>query len=345
MTQGLPSRPKILYAFQGTGNGHSARASKLVPELRRLAQVDVLCSGLNRQLELDFDIDYQYQGISFEYNSKGGLSYSKTFLKNKLNRFSKDIRGLDLDSYDLILNDFEPVSAWAAKKSKTRIIGIGHQAAFLSEKTPRPPKKNPFAEWVFRNYAPVEEYIGFHFKSYDEGIYGAILRDEIIKARPVQGDYMLCYLPAYSNADIFEVLSKVSNKQWYIYSKESQIPEQKMNCHFKPISGDAFMGDLIGAEGLLCSAGFEAPAEAIYLGKKLMVVPIQGQYEQVCNAEALRQVGVPVIHKLSTRNLSLIQNWVYEEQDLEVEVIEDLGSWLQKQDLFKLKLDINRLAL
>lgn len=36
---------KILYAFQGTGNGHLARAQEIIPILKKHALVDTLISG------------------------------------------------------------------------------------------------------------------------------------------------------------------------------------------------------------------------------------------------------------------------------------------------------------
>ncbi|NDB36263.1 MAG: glycosyl transferase, partial [Flavobacteriia bacterium] len=40
---------KILYAIQGTGNGHISRAIALVPEFQKLVEVDVLISGTQSQ--------------------------------------------------------------------------------------------------------------------------------------------------------------------------------------------------------------------------------------------------------------------------------------------------------
>jgi uncharacterized protein (TIGR00661 family) len=65
-----------------------------------------------------------------------------------------------------------------------------------------------------------------------------------------------------------------------------------------------------GSFGVLCGAGFETPAEALYLGKKLMVVPIRNQYEQLCNAAALRMEGVHVLHKLSKKSIPALNNWL-----------------------------------
>jgi predicted glycosyltransferase len=65
-----------------------------------------------------------------------------------------------------------------------------------------------------------------------------------------------------------------------------------------------------GAEGVLCGAGFETPAEVLFLGKKLMVVPMKNQFEQACNAAALSNMGVPVIKNLKEKHHKTIKAWL-----------------------------------
>jgi predicted glycosyltransferase len=48
---------KVLYAIQGTGNGHLSRAEDIVPYLRKRCQVDILVSGTQSQLTPSFSID------------------------------------------------------------------------------------------------------------------------------------------------------------------------------------------------------------------------------------------------------------------------------------------------
>jgi predicted glycosyltransferase len=50
--------------------------------------------------------------------------------------------------------------------------------------------------------------------------------------------------------------------------------------------------------GVITGGGFETPAEAMYLGKKIITIPIKGQYEQYCNAEALKKFGALVLHDI-----------------------------------------------
>ena len=73
---------KVLYAFQGTGNGHIARAQQIIPILKKYASVDTLISGHQSQLSGDFTIDFQHRGISLLYNKTGGLSYRKIITEN-----------------------------------------------------------------------------------------------------------------------------------------------------------------------------------------------------------------------------------------------------------------------
>ena len=40
---------KILYAIQGTGNGHLSRAHDILPELQKYGNVDIIISGTDSE--------------------------------------------------------------------------------------------------------------------------------------------------------------------------------------------------------------------------------------------------------------------------------------------------------
>jgi len=102
---------KILYAIQGTGNGHLARATVIVPILKSMADTDVLVSGTQADLKVPFNIDYYYSGMSFIVGQNGGVDIRKTIRKISVMQFLRDIRNLPVEKYDLVISDFEPVSA------------------------------------------------------------------------------------------------------------------------------------------------------------------------------------------------------------------------------------------
>ena len=98
---------KVLYAIQGTGNGHLARAIQLIPSIREKMEVDVLLSGIQGDLELPFEVKYQCYGLSFIFGKNGGIDIFKTISKLKPFRLIREISALPVKEYDLIISDFE----------------------------------------------------------------------------------------------------------------------------------------------------------------------------------------------------------------------------------------------
>ncbi|MFD2147446.1 hypothetical protein [Mucilaginibacter antarcticus] len=62
---------KILYAIQGTGNGHLSRSMDIVPLLKKMGDVDVLVSGMQGDLNLPFPIKYKLHGFGFIFGKSG----------------------------------------------------------------------------------------------------------------------------------------------------------------------------------------------------------------------------------------------------------------------------------
>mgnify|MGYP000910431699 FL=1 len=82
-------------------------------------------------------------------------------------------------------------------------------------------------------------------------------------------------------------------------------------------------------KGVLCGAGFETPAEALFLKKKLAVIPMKMQYEQQCNAEALKKMGVPVFKNLKQKRFNAIADWLAAEEKVVVEYADSTAAILQ----------------
>ncbi len=89
---------------------------------------------------------------------------------------------------------------------------------------------------------------------------------------------------------------------------------QDGNILFVPVNKNAFNRSLINCSAILTGAGFETPAEALYLGKKLLVIPIRGQYEQFCNAAALSKMGIPVLKALDAGFGQVFRNWMEQKK-------------------------------
>ncbi|RYD57687.1 MAG: glycosyl transferase [Sphingobacteriales bacterium] len=309
---------RILYAIQGTGNGHVTRARDIIPILKEQHEVDVLISGRHTEVALPYDIKYRFQGLGFVFGKKGGIDLMATYKNNKIRILLEEINSLPVEEYDLVINDFEPVSAWACAAKNVKCISLSHQAAVLNKYAPQPQKIDIVGRTVLKKYAPTDAQYGFHFKPYDKQIFTPVIRQEIRSQRPVTKDHYTVYLPAYDDKRIIKVLSLFKDVKWEVFSKHNKQTVTENNITIQPIDNEAFIKSMAGCIGVLCGAGFETPAEALFMKKKLLVIPMKGQYEQQCNAAALKEMGVPVIKKLSMKNAVKIKRWLSSEKRIAV---------------------------
>ena len=82
------------------------------------------------------------------------------------------------------------------------------------------------------------------------------------------------------------------------------------NITYYPVNQKDFNESLIHCHGIITGGGFETPAEALYLKKKVLSIPILNHYEQECNAAALKKLGVPVLYEVGKEFELIIENWL-----------------------------------
>ncbi len=310
---------KVLYAIQGTGNGHLSRAMDIVPCLKKRADVDVLVSGIQADLRLPFEVKYRMHGLSFIFGRKGGVDLWRTFMSSTVRRLFKEVNSLSVEDYDLVINDFEPISAWACQVKEKFCVGLSHQCAALDPQSPKPKETDMMGRFIMKNYAPTNISYGFHFKRYNERIYTPVVRRQVRELNVVEGSHYTVYLPAYEDAILLKRLMRFPDVEWQVFSKHNHTPFEMKNVRVQPINNESFIRSMASAAGVLCGAGFETPAEALYLGKKLLVVPMKNQYEQHLNAAALHEMGVPVIQNLKSKNELVIASWLNSKNRITVD--------------------------
>lgn len=320
---------KILYAIQGTGNGHVCRAREIVPLLLQHAEVDILISGIQSDIQLPFTVKYVYKGLSFIFGKKGGVDLLKTYKKAHLKQLLREIHSLPVEDYDMVISDFEPVSSWACKLKTKPCIALSHQSALLNKNSPRPHIKDPVGKAILKSYAPSSASYGFHFEAYDENIFTPVIRKEIREAKVSDDGHYTVYLPSYSDKRLIRLLSAFSNIRWHIFSKHFEHAIDSGNIKVSPLSNDAFIQDMASAHGVLCGAGFETPAEALFLKKKLLVIPMKNQYEQYCNGAALQKMGVRVINNIKKKNTGVINEWLADENIVDTEYPDQTSEIIQ----------------
>lgn len=321
---------KILYGVQGTGNGHIARARAMAQCLKKSGlEVQFLFSGREKSKYFSMEEfgDYQTrQGFSFVTN-KGQVDYLKTALSNNPWHFWREVKQLDLSQYDLVLNDFEPVSAWAARQQNIPSISISHQNAF------RYPVPLRGASWfdkqVIEHFAPANYHIGLHWYHFDQPILPPIVhthREEVAEEA-----FILVYLPFESTADISELLLRFVNHRFICYHPEIIEPELIDNIEFMPLSVSSFHHHLNRCGGVIANGGFELPSEALTLGKKLLLKPLSGQFEQLSNVATLEDLGLA--SSMEMLDASIVRRWLDEPGAESVnypDVAQAIVAWIEK---------------
>ena len=188
-------------------------------------------------------------------------------------------------------------------------VQLGHQASFQSDSTPRPDKKSVVGETILKHYAPATNHIGFHFQNYDSFILPPVIKEEFINATPTDLKHVTVYLPSFQEHCLLEAFNKLPhiNFHWFLESINSIRIEK--NITYYPINQSLFNKSLLSCHGLITGGGFETPSEALFLGKKLISIPIKNHYEQQCNAAAIKQMGVKVLQAIEDDFSDIIEKW------------------------------------
>jgi uncharacterized protein (TIGR00661 family) len=305
---------KILYGVQATGNGHICRSREVIKNLKRHGHdVHVLFSGRVPGLAQEMKVFEPYtvrRGLTF-VTRKGRIEHLRTAAQLNFTEFRRDIRSFDTAGLDLVITDFEPISARIAKRHGIPSIGIGHQYAFMYD-IPMA-KGSPLGLYILRNFAPADYMLGLHWHHFDRPILPPIVPDHFETDLRIEEGKVLVYLPFEELDDIEITLRGIDTHNFHIYHGSCRQPEDKENLRFRPLSREGFLRDLCECSAVICNAGFELPSEALHLGKRILAKPLAGQIEQESNAIALDQLGrAAVSNKL---NGKLVREWLDQSRD------------------------------
>ena len=93
---------------------------------------------------------------------------------------------------------------------------------------------------------------------------------------------------------------------------------------------EAYNEALLSASGVIIGSGFQGTSEALYLKKKMISIPMFDQYEQRCNAAALKELGVQVVETVDQKFSETIQHWIKEKNSCQYSFEPDASVLAQK---------------
>lgn len=333
---------RLLYGVQATGNGHISRARALQHALAPFGtQIDFLFSG--RSADKLFDMQqfghFQWRkGLSFVSHA-GAVNHWQTLMQADTRQLWQDITQLETRRYDLVITDFEPITAWAARRQGTPLLALGHQYAMTA---PTPLSGMDLLQrTILRCFAPARICLGLHWHHFGhQQQQGRLVLPPIIdfagqdRTDDANGP-ILVYLPFENSADVLRWLSPLREFRFKIYGA-GQPAHTEPHLQFCLPSVQQFKQDLIKASAVISNAGFELISEALQLHKTILVKPLAGQPEQASNALALQQLHLAsATQRLDSAKIAeFLKDFVPKNRVSYPDVARQIAKWLDDGDWF-----------
>ena len=304
---------RILYGVQTTGHGHLVRSTPIIRELReRGHHVDVLLSGPPPDPAWPARIGEPLAtrpGLTFAADG-GHIRYLKTAGQARPLTFIRDVLRNPGPLPDLVVTDYEPITAWLARRWGLRSVGIGHLYAFAWPEVPRA-RGNLITRSVMDWFAPASVPAGVHWGRFGAPILPPTVAPEIraLTRGPVEPDLILVSLGFEPLARLLPLLRQFPEHRFHVYARVgAELADG--NVSVRPVSRPRFVADLARCAGVIGNAGFTLTSECLHLGIRVLVQPIRGQLEQESNAIALERLGLGTV----TRHLGRadLQGWLAE---------------------------------
>jgi uncharacterized protein (TIGR00661 family) len=217
---------------------------------------------------------------------------------------------------DVVINFFEPLMGLAQviRPLPMPVISAAHQFALLGP-TAGAPDGTPVGPWWLRGFIRLVGFrswkLALSFRpggaqdstSYDRDsviVAPPLLRRRVLRLEPTPGDYVLVYVATHGYGE--------SIRAWH-----AAHPETPLHCFydrpgapkvevvddtlsFHALDGELFLDMMAKCRAVMCTAGFESVCEAAFLGKAVLMVPLDGHHEQALNAEDAERAGVAIGH-------------------------------------------------
>lgn len=304
---------RCLFVVQGEGRGHLTQAlalrSILLKAGHSVCHVVVTKGGSEAVpaffvKKIGVPITYA-DGFRFVIkDSSRSISWAQTLTYNfrRLSRLKASLTSIGAlvrhHVPDVIINFYEPLCGLYAKwyRPPVPVVAIAHQFMFLHPQYVFPEgfffQRRSTAFFTRISALGAARHLGLSLRELPgQGrlrVVPPLLRDELFDLPAKQPEpFLLLYLYHHSCKDAVV--------RWHM-----QHPDVTLHCFwnnpdapsiwqydetltFHPLHGQRFLDMMARCQGLVTTSGFESMAEAMYLGKPLMLIPMHKHFEQHCN--------------------------------------------------------------
>lgn len=270
---------RIAYSCAGEGFGHAARMTALYPDMAARhdmtlfvpASIDEFVRSRLPEARIHsvpcFDLVKRGNRINYSSTAFRALRLAKEFVPQVM-RLARLLRKLRIQA---VLSDFDPFLPFAARLAGIPIVQMNHPGIVLKyvEADPR--------SWIAALSArflegPRDARV---IVSFFGGDVGPVLRKSLYRYRVRDEGFIAVNLKDDARVKVLPILDSMPGLRYKLY----------------PAPGANFDDGLCGCSAVVTGAGHQTLSEALCLGKPVLALPQEGQFEQTLNARMLEQTG------------------------------------------------------
>ena len=317
---------RCLFVVQGEGRGHLTQAMALRHLLRDAGHwVEGVVVGKSRGQAVPYFFEAAFEGPITHVQSPSFVSDGAdrtvqpwaTLMREgaRTPTFWRSLGVLDdaIDRYDpdVVVNFFEPLVGLYAMTHGTSvpIVAVAHQYMFLHPVYRFPPGR-PVQRWMTRTFAQLTAwgatrrlalslYPASNRPQDDLAVLPPLLRADVFRQPQERREpFVLVYILNSGYAD--EVIRwherhpSVELHCFWDRPSAASVEPYDDTLTFHQLDDEKFLALMARCRGVISTAGFESIAEAMYLGRPVQVVPVEGHYEQLCNAVDAVRAGAGI---------------------------------------------------
>lgn len=318
---------RIVFTVQGQGRGHLTQAIAASEILQRAGHeiVEVVAgSHPGRTLPTSFVESFGapttvLPSPGFVFRDERGVDLAGTLLHTirHAGDWARSLRRLrriiEAAEPDLVVNFFEPLVGLlqAVLPLRVPVVAAAHQFALLGPRRSAPEGAPVAPLWLraFIRFVGCRSWkVALSFtphassvESRDRIVVAApLLRRSLFSLEPRDGDYVLVYVATHGYGEIVRdwhrAHPEVSLHCFYDRPGAPAVEEVSPNLTFHQLDPVRFLEMMAGCRVMVSSAGFESICEAAFLGKPVLMIPLEHHHEQQLNALDGEAAGVAVGH-------------------------------------------------
>jgi len=316
----MSARPKILWGICGIGHGHTFRQLPLIEHFSRSCDLVIFGYGesydfYRKHFSDNPHVSVERVAVPFYVGNKDGLDFKATadLPQNKqdyaaINGAAMAQANEKLGTPDLVVSDYEPISAQYAYACNAPLVTIDQQSKYLCGDFPTPLNGQTFADEIARLrlfFPKAERRLACSFfqvaKKPDAveqvDICPPVLSDKIatLHRNPDRsGKSILVYLSSQrpfgqSFEEITEIFNNLPDVRFHLFGKGiPALPASNVQIYEH---GDPRFHDILAScNGIVSTAGHTLLSEAMNLGIPVYAIPLP-LYEQEMNAYVIDKNG------------------------------------------------------